>query len=187
MRVDTWQWADYDSVMWGNHLISNAGVRGVRDTGMTYHHTIMMPGDGWPESYQYQESVINTRHPHPDWRHYLGSHYPRLHHQVWSWWCWSDQNQDRGGMEERAGWGWSVEGTRWHQDKERWMVVVATGDKHWQELTPEEGRERVTPSSKANNTSFYSFFIDQSHALNFSLELLYCRLGQSIFCVIFQL
>ena len=81
-------------------------------------------------------------------------------------------------------------GTRWHQDKERWMMVVATGDKHWQEgLRPGE-RVSYSPRSALKQTPHpipLFLNIDHSHACNFSLQLLYCWLGQANFLCNFSL
>ena len=81
-----------------------------------------------------------------------------LHHQVRSWWCGSDQNQDRGG---RVGWGWGVEARGQDDIKTKrdgwwwWPLVINTDRRSSDPGLAGPGRELVTLSSKANTTSLF--------------------------------
>ena len=135
---DTWHWPAPDCVMWVNHLISNAGwVWRPHAWHIAPDIAILVTDD---------PSHINIRNlsstPSPDWgllithsSHYLKSRVSIIKLDP------DDAGLTRTKIEEGELGEAEVwrRGTRWHQDKERWMMVVATGDKHWQEgLRPGE-------------------------------------------------
>ena len=175
--------------MWVNHLISNAGwVWRPHAWHITPDTAILVTDD---------PSHINIRNlsstPSPDWgllithsSHYLKSRVSIIKLDP------DDAGLTRTKIEEGELGEAEVwrRGTRWHQDKERWMMVVATGDKHWQEgLRPGE-RVSYSPRSALKQTPHpipLFLNIDHSHACNFSLQLLYCWLGQANFLCNFSL